>query len=44
VAPDRDAATILERDVTELFGQFNRSGDEAMVVPSGDLEIVITRR
>ncbi len=42
-ALDRDAATALERDVIELVGQFNRSGDESMVVPSDYLEIVITR-
>ena len=43
-ALDQDAATALERDVIELVGQFNRSGDEAMVVPSDYLEIVITCR
>ncbi len=43
-ALDQDAKAALERDVIELVGLFNRSGDEAMVVPSDYLEIVITRR
>lgn len=34
--------SALERDLTELINQFNRSGDESMVVPSEYLEIVIT--
>lgn len=42
-ALDPNAATALERDVIELVGQFNRSGDKTMVVPSDYLEIVITR-
>ena len=31
-------------DLMALIGQFNRSGDGTMVVPSEYLEIVITRR
>jgi ubiquinone/menaquinone biosynthesis C-methylase UbiE len=38
--PGRDA---LARDIIDLVGRFNRSGDEAMVVPSDYLEVVITR-
>ncbi len=34
----------LERDLRALIAQFNRSGDESVVVPSDYLEIVITRR
>jgi ubiquinone/menaquinone biosynthesis C-methylase UbiE len=34
----------LERDVMSLIGQFNRSGDGSMVVPSEYLEVVLTRR
>jgi SAM-dependent methyltransferase len=42
LAPAAQAA--LERDLRVLIGQFNRSGDNSMVVPSEYLEIVITRR
>ena len=34
----------LERDLRALLAQFNRSGDESIVVPSEYLEIVIARR
>jgi ubiquinone/menaquinone biosynthesis C-methylase UbiE len=37
------AQSALERDVLSLIGQFNRSGDSSMVVPSEYLEVVITR-
>ena len=37
------AQAALERDMATLIGQFNRSGDGTMVVPSEYLEIVITR-
>jgi ubiquinone/menaquinone biosynthesis C-methylase UbiE len=33
----------LQRDLLELVAQFNRSGDESMVVPSEYLEVVVTR-
>ncbi len=33
----------FERDLKTLIGQFNRSGDATMVVPSEYLEVVITR-
>ena len=33
----------LERDLISLIGQFNRSADGSMVVPSEYLEVVITR-
>ena len=36
------AQAALERDLLALIGQFNRSGDGTMVVPSEYLEIVIT--
>ena len=34
--------SALERDLTELINQFNRSGDGSMVVPSEYLEVVVT--
>ena len=37
------AQGALARDLTVLVGQFNRSGDASMVVPSDYLEIVIAR-
>jgi ubiquinone/menaquinone biosynthesis C-methylase UbiE len=37
------AQTALQHDLMALIGQFNRSGDGSMVVPSEYLEIVITR-
>jgi len=38
------AQTALQQDLVSLVDQFNRSGDDTMVVPSEYLEIVITRR
>jgi ubiquinone/menaquinone biosynthesis C-methylase UbiE len=38
------AQSALERDLRTLIGQFNRSGENSMVVPSEYLELVITRR
>ena len=38
------AQSALAEDLLALIGQFNRSGDESMVVPSDYLEIVVTRR
>ena len=35
------AQTVLTADIFALIGQFNRSGDDSMVVPSEYLEIVI---
>ena len=37
------AQTALQRDLTMLIDQFNRSSDSSMVVPSEYLEVVITR-
>lgn len=34
----------LARDIIELIGRFNKSGDETMVVPSEYLEVVVTKR
>jgi len=42
-ALDPAAQTALDRDLLALIDQFNRSTDGSMVVPSGYLEIVITR-
>lgn len=38
------AQSALEHDLIGLIGQFNRSGDSSMVVPSEYLEVVITRQ
>jgi ubiquinone/menaquinone biosynthesis C-methylase UbiE len=38
------AQSALELDLLNLIGQFNRSEDGTMVVPSAYLEVVITRR
>jgi hypothetical protein len=43
-ALEADAQKALERDIIALVGQFNRSGDGTMVVPSDYLEIVVVRR
>ena len=40
-ASDRKA---LARDIIELIGRFNRSGDASMVVPSEYLEVVVTKK
>jgi ubiquinone/menaquinone biosynthesis C-methylase UbiE len=42
-ALDPAGQAALQRDLLELAGQLNRSGDGTMVVPSEYLEIVITR-
>jgi SAM-dependent methyltransferase len=39
-----DRGPALERDLVDLVARFNRSGSEAMIVPSTYLEAVITRR
>ena len=36
--------TALSRDIIELIGRFNTSGDKTMVVPSEYLEVVVTKR
>ncbi|QFU16447.1 class I SAM-dependent methyltransferase [Microvirga thermotolerans] len=38
----REAA--LQSDIAELIGRFNRSGGDAMIVPSEYLEVVVTKR
>jgi ubiquinone/menaquinone biosynthesis C-methylase UbiE len=37
------ARPALERDLLDLIGRFDRSGDRSMVVPSEYLEVVVTR-
>jgi ubiquinone/menaquinone biosynthesis C-methylase UbiE len=37
------ARPALEQDLMGLIGQFNRSGDSSMVVPSEYLEVIVTR-
>jgi hypothetical protein len=37
------AQSALEHDLISLIGQFNRSGDRSMVVPSEYLEVVVTK-
>ena len=34
----------LARDIVDLVGHFNKSGDDTMVVPSEYLEVIVTRR
>jgi ubiquinone/menaquinone biosynthesis C-methylase UbiE len=34
----------LSRDIIDLIGRFNTSGDETMVVPSEYLEVIVTKR
>ena len=43
-ALDAPAQVALGKDLVELAGRFNRSGDHTMVVPGEYLEIVIARR
>jgi ubiquinone/menaquinone biosynthesis C-methylase UbiE len=43
-ALDNAGRTALARDIIELVGRFNKSGDATMVVPAEYLEIVVTRR
>jgi hypothetical protein len=38
-----DAQAELRKDLLRLIAEFNRSGDDTMVVPSEYLEVVITR-
>jgi septum formation topological specificity factor MinE len=38
-----DAQAELRKDLLRLIAEFNRSGDETMVVPSEYLEVVIMR-
>jgi hypothetical protein len=37
-----DAQEALRKDLLGLIAEFNRSGDDTMVVPSEYLEVVIT--
>lgn len=43
-ALDSAGQAALERDIRALLGQFNRSDDDTLVVPSEYLEVVIARR
>jgi SAM-dependent methyltransferase len=43
-ALDDAGKTALARDVIELIGRFNTSGDDAMVVPGEYLQVLITKR
>jgi ubiquinone/menaquinone biosynthesis C-methylase UbiE len=43
-ALDEAGRKALARDIIELVGRFNTSGDETMVVPSEYLEVVVTKR
>ena len=43
-ALDHGGRVTLSRDIVDLIGRFNRSGDASMVVPSEYLEVVVTRR
>ena len=39
----RSGQQVLDRDLIELIGRFNSSGDETAVVPSDYLEVVAIR-
>jgi ubiquinone/menaquinone biosynthesis C-methylase UbiE len=43
-ALDEAGRLALARDIVDLVGRFNRSGDETMVVPSEYLEVIVTKR
>ena len=43
-ALDAAGGKALARDIIDLIGRFNISGDNTMVVPSDYLEVVVTRR
>jgi ubiquinone/menaquinone biosynthesis C-methylase UbiE len=43
-ALDEAGRKALARDIVDLIGRFNTSGDDTMVVPSEYLEVVVTRR
>lgn len=43
-ALDGNGRKALARDLIELIGRFNKSGDDTMVVPSEYLEAVVTKR
>jgi ubiquinone/menaquinone biosynthesis C-methylase UbiE len=43
-AIERVSRKALARDIIDLVGRFNTSGDQTMVVPSEYLEVVITKR
>jgi hypothetical protein len=42
-ALDAEGQEGLERDIIELIGRFNASGDETVAVPSDYLEVVAAR-
>jgi hypothetical protein len=42
-ALDPAGQKALARDIIDLVGRFNTSGDQTMVVPSEYLEVVVTR-
>ncbi len=41
---DEAGRTALARDIIDLIGRFNTSGDQGMVVPGEYLEVVVTKR
>lgn len=43
-ALDERGGHALARDIIDLIGRFNKSGDDAMVVPGEYLEVVVTKR
>lgn len=43
-ALDAAGRKALARDIIDLVGRFNTSGDETMVVPSEYLEVIVTKR
>lgn len=43
-ALEGDSRKALARDIIDLVGRFNKSGDKTMLVPSEYLEVVVTKR
>ena len=43
-ALDEAGGKALARDIIDLVGRFNISGDETMVVPGEYLEVIVTKR
>jgi len=43
-ALDERGRKALARDIIDLIGRFNKSGDDTVVVPSEYLEVVVTKR
>jgi ubiquinone/menaquinone biosynthesis C-methylase UbiE len=43
-ALDAERGAVLQDEIVELLARMNRGGDDSLIVPSGYLEVVITKR